>query len=234
MKKLKKQFKLLLFTMLLGPLFPVFGAVGDGGDDGTGGDGGTGGDSSSNVNNDFDGNAGEDSDGENLDGESNSSSNSGTVTMTQAEYEKSLDRRVKRALRKQNEEFEKQRKKANLSETERLKLEKEEAETKAIEAQNKANKILIKANIINECSELGINSKAAIKLMEYDEIEVDEEGNVIGVQKALKALLKDFPFIKINNSNNNPGKPGGDDQNRNPHNNVTSNMDALIRRAVGR
>jgi hypothetical protein len=136
-------------------------------------------------------------------------------TYTQAEMDAVLQKRLKREKEKQAEldaklkrleEFEKaeeERKRAAMSEAERLKAEKEEAAKKAVEATEKAQKAQEAANqrIINTeiksiARALNANDPAdVLALLNKSAIEIDDDGNVAGVEDAVKALKEAKPWM---------------------------------------
>jgi hypothetical protein len=136
-------------------------------------------------------------------------------TFTQAEFDEKLQKRLKREKEKQAEldaklkrleEFEKaeeERNKAAMSEADRLKAEKEEATKKAEEATEKAKKAQESANqrIINTeikriARSLNANDPADIlALLDKSSVEMDDEGNVKGIEEAVKALKEAKPWM---------------------------------------
>lgn len=129
-------------------------------------------------------------------------------TFTQAELDDIIAKRLAREKEKQTEteaklkrlkeleEAEEERKKAAMSEQERLQAEKEEAEKAAQEAKEKADKTLEAANnriIDTEIRAVARDLKAndvdvVLALLDKENIEIDEEGNVKGVEEAVKEL----------------------------------------------
>jgi hypothetical protein len=140
-----------------------------------------------------------------------------TVTMTQEELDALIGRekgRVKskyadysdiKAKLSEFEKFEEERKKAEMTVQERLEAEKAEAEKRAQESEERANKALEAANkrlLKSEfrllAKELGVRKDAlddAFVLADLSTVEVDEEGNVQGVQEALESLKKAKAYL---------------------------------------
>jgi hypothetical protein len=134
---------------------------------------------------------------------------------TQAEIDKILAKRLKREKENQSEiveklkrleEFEKaeeEREKAALSETERLLAEKEEAQQLAAEREEAANKAFEAANqrILNTeiravARSLDANDlNDVLTLLDKSAIEVDDNGEVKGVEEAVKALKESKPWM---------------------------------------
>lgn len=87
------------------------------------------------------------------------------------------------------EEAEAERKKAALTEAERLKLEKEEAITKAASAIATANGRLIDAELRVKAAEMGLRSpELYLKLIDKSKMTVTDAGEVKGAKEALEAL----------------------------------------------
>jgi hypothetical protein len=225
--KYQKLLKKILFVLCFGPLVPIIGIPDNGSNDGNG---------NNDANNDSGNNAGNGNNDSNGNGENNSSSNNGQVVFgSQAEFDKIIQSRIKTAVSKAVEENESKHKKAQMTVEERLQAEKTEAENKANLAIETANERLIKAEVTSKCSSLNIiDPTAAFSLMSREGVSVSDNGEVIGVEAALKTLAKEKAYLVGNNQNTDP-KPGGDDQNTNPDKNKSNfNMNALIRKAVNR
>lgn len=136
-------------------------------------------------------------------------------TFTQAEIDEILQKRLKREKEKQAEldvklkrleEFEKaedERNKAAMSEAERLKAEKEEASKKAEEAteaakkaHESANQRIINTEIKSIARSLNANDPAdVLALLDKSTIEMDADGNVKGIDDAIKALKEAKPWM---------------------------------------
>jgi hypothetical protein len=141
-------------------------------------------------------------------------------TFTQAELDKIVADRIAREKKKlekyadyddvktklsEFEKFEEERKKAEMTVQERLEAEKAEAEKRAQESEERANKALEAANkrlLKSEfrllAKELGVRKDAlddAFVLADLSTVEVDEEGNVQGVQEALESLKKAKAYL---------------------------------------
>jgi hypothetical protein len=143
-----------------------------------------------------------------------------TKTFTQDELDKIVADRLAREKKKlekyadyddvktklsEFEKFEEERKKAEMTVQERLEAEKAEAEKRAQESEERANKALEAANkrlLKSEfrllAKELGVRKDAlddAFVLADLSTVEVDEEGNVQGVQEALESLKKAKAYL---------------------------------------
>jgi alanyl-tRNA synthetase len=117
-------------------------------------------------------------------------------TFTQDDLDKIIQKRLARERKQWEQQLEEERKKAAMSEAERLKAEKEEAEKRAQEAISKANELLLKAEVKQVAVELGIvDPDAAYLLMDREDIEV-KDGAVAGAKEALEQLLEAKPWLK--------------------------------------
>ncbi|MDQ0270732.1 phage scaffolding protein [Cytobacillus purgationiresistens] len=136
-------------------------------------------------------------------------------TFTQAELDKILADRVAREKKKQletadklkkleeYEQAEEERKKAAMSEAERLKAEKEEASKKAEEAaeqakkaQESANQRIVNTEIKSIARSLNANDlNDVLTLLDKSSIEIDDEGNVKGVDEAVNTLKEAKPWM---------------------------------------
>lgn len=173
----------------------LFAEPGEGGDPNAGGnDGGTGGDGGPD-------NAGGGDNGK-----------GGAKTMTQAEIDAMIEKRLARARKQWESEQEEARKKEQMSAEERLKAEKEEAERRAQEVQAAANQRLINAEARVQAVTLGIKPERiayALKLADLSGVEVDGQGNpdAAAIKAALEAVLNDLPELKGTQA---PGKSGSE------------------------
>lgn len=140
-----------------------------------------------------------------------------TVTMTQAELDALIGREKGRATKKfadyddlkaerdRLKTEEDARKAAELTETERLQAQKDEADrkvTEATEARDKAltaaNSRVIKAEFKLLAKEAGIRGDAlddAFKLADISNVKVDDDGNVDGVADVIAALKAAKPYL---------------------------------------
>lgn len=135
--------------------------------------------------------------------------------LTQEEFEKALKARLERERKKyanydelkaklaELERAEEERRKAEMTESERLKAEKEEAEKKAQEAAEQAKKAqesaqqrIINTEIRSVARVLNANDpNDVLALIDKSGIEVDDDGNVKGVDEAVKALKAAKPWM---------------------------------------
>jgi hypothetical protein len=224
-----KRFKKVLFASFLFPIVPVLSIPeGENGEnensenqDNTNGE-------NSNSENGNDGN-----------GEDGNNSSGQVIFNSQAELDNLLKSRINKAIKKTREELEAEKKKESLSELERLKLEKEESDQKLIEATNRSNQFLIQSKVVSIASKLKIRDpEAAFILMDKDDVSIDDNGKVLGIENSLKALIKEKPYLLDsgnNDSNNQNPQSGGDDQNAgsNKPNGSSVDMNYLIRRKAG-
>lgn len=142
-----------------------------------------------------------------------------TVTMTQEELDALIGRekgRVKNKYADYNEikakldEFtkvEEERKQSEMTEVEKLQAQLQKFETNAREAEEakakaleSANKRLIKSEfkLLASSKDFGVRKDAlddAFVLADLSSVEVDEDGNVTGVQEALESLKKSKSYL---------------------------------------
>jgi hypothetical protein len=218
-----KRFKKILFTSFLFPIVPIISVEGDG----------EGGENSDNTDGE---NSNADENGENREDGNNTSGQ--VVFKSQADLDNLLKSRINKAIKKTREELEAEKKKENLSELERLKLENQESDQKLIEATNRANQFLIQSKVVSIASKLKIRDpEAAFILMNKDDVSIDDNGKVMGIENSLKALIKEKPYLldSGNDSNNQDPQSGGDDQNAgsNKPSGNSVDMNYLIRRKAG-
>ncbi|MDQ0168769.1 phage scaffolding protein [Paenibacillus tundrae] len=100
---------------------------------------------------------------------------------------------------------EEERQKAEMTATERAEAERtkaleraEAAEKSREDALTAANQRLIKAEFRDVARELKLRPdalKSALKLVDLSAVEVDDEGNVKGLEDAVKALIEDNPYM---------------------------------------
>lgn len=115
-----------------------------------------------------------------------------------------------------------------------LKVAKEEQEKKKTEAEKMAEKLaelerrLTERDLeiaearkqmafSTEAVKLGISDlEAAFRLMDWSEVEIDENGEVVGLKEALEKLVEKWPWLKgqsgsqsVGGPSNPPGKQGG-------------------------
>ncbi|MFA5485407.1 MAG: DUF4355 domain-containing protein [Candidatus Pacearchaeota archaeon] len=245
--KMKIWRKLLLYTLLL-PVMPILGIPG-GSDAGTDpdGDNSAGGDDLKKKDQD-----GRDAGGskgskpklarkdKNQDGgDAGDAGDAGDTgkkaaekTFTQEDVDAILTKRIARARKTWEQEMEEEKRKAAMSEAERLKAEKDEAERKAALAIEKANERLVKAAVIAQAAELNIiDPEAAYALIDKEDISVDDMGKVEGVNKALESLIKEKPYLVRKDKD---VRRAGDDQGDSHGRKVSSSMNDLIRQAFRR
>jgi hypothetical protein len=111
----------------------------------------------------------------------------GQLTLTQAQF----DARMKKAREAWEKEAKEAADKANLTEVERLKAEKQEAEGKVTQAQQAANQRLIKAEAKIQAQALGVKADRLamfLKNVDLDDIDVDDNGEPD--EKAIKAAVE--------------------------------------------
>lgn len=83
-----------------------------------------------------------------------------------------------------------------LSETERLTAKVQELETKNADLDRKLREQTLSATVTQHAVRLGIvDPEAAVKLLDKDDLEVDDDGVPQNVETALKNLLREKPYL---------------------------------------
>ncbi len=135
-------------------------------------------------------------------------SEEGQLTVTPEEAQAELTR-VRAALKKANaeaaerrkklkafEEAEQKRKDAELSDKERLERQLVAAQQAQEEAEAMVNDVLLRTAVDRAAAKAGfIDPEVAYQLADLSGVEIGEDGEVAGVEKALKGLAKDKPYL---------------------------------------
>jgi hypothetical protein len=149
---------------------------------------------------------------------------------------------MKNALEEFNalKDAEEKRKKAEMSEQDRLQAEKEEAENRAKESEERANQTLTKANkrlMKSEfrllAKEIGVRGDAlddAFVLADLTAAAVDDEGNVQGVKDALEALKEKKSYLFASKTYADPS-PGNTEPKRDNKESMKKKLDDLAETA---
>lgn len=94
------------------------------------------------------------------------------------------------------EEAEVKRQQAEMSELDKLKVKLAETDDLYQQTLNDLTKLRIRHAVEMSASRLGFHRpEDAHQLMDWAGVEVDEEGNVKGIEEALKALVKERPYL---------------------------------------
>jgi hypothetical protein len=125
----------------------------------------------------------------------------GEKFFSQEDLDKIIQKRLARERKSWETQLEEEKKKASMSEAERLKAEKEEAEARLTALQTEHSKRLINAEAKLIATELGVKAdkmKYLMKLVDLDEVTLDEEGNVDTEEltKSIQAVLDAIPELK--------------------------------------
>lgn len=163
----------------------------------------------------------------------NTGSTSEGKTFNQGELDAIISKRLARERKAWETQLEEEKKKAAMSETERLKAEKEEAEAKANETLTKANERLISAEAKSAAASLGIKPERltyALRLADLNGIEVDDDGNVDTgeVEKRIRRVIEDVPELK-----GAPGSVGGGSNPGKTNNEPQGSMNDALRKMAG-
>lgn len=216
------KIKRFLMMLLFGPIMPLIGVP-------EGGDG-----ENSNANDNTDSNTNDNNGENNLnDGNSGNSINEDNKVYTARDLEKKIEQRLKRDRIAQRKLFDEEKAKENLSAVEKANLERDEAKKEIEKVREEANNNLIRADVIRQSIALNIvDPDAAYSLMVKEDIAV-ENGKVLGVEEALKELIKLKPYL-VNASQNNSTSTVGDDQTSNSNTTKNGGINDWIRKAAGR
>lgn len=125
----------------------------------------------------------------------------GEKLFSQEDLDKIIQKRLARERKSWETQLEEEKKKASMSEAERLKAEKEEVEARLTALQTEHSKRLINAEAKLIATELGVKAdkmKYLMKLVDLDEVTLDEEGNVDTEEltKSIQAVLDAIPELK--------------------------------------
>ena len=149
-------------------------------------------------------------------------------TFTQSEVEELIKKRLARVKNEPPADYEELKQKLkeieekDLSESEKLKkkLAEKDSYVQSVEEQlnalkEKDKKEAIKNKFKEAANKVGIEyMDAAIKLADIDSFELDEEGNIVGLEDAVKKLAEENPFLLSNETKEIGGSsnPGGQDR----------------------
>lgn len=143
------------------------------------------------------------------------------LTLTQKDLDDMIGKRLARERKAWADQLEEEKKKAAMTEAEKLKAEKEEAEKKAKAATDAANRRLVDAEAKVAAAAAGVKPEKlayVLKLADLSQIEVGEDGTVDGkaVNAAIAAVLKDLPELTAGQrqvgGGTNPADGGGSNQ----------------------
>jgi hypothetical protein len=167
---------------------------------------GPGGGSNAGGNNDG-GNAGDNGDGNNAGG-------GNTKTFNQEDVDRIVSDRLKREKKTWESTLEEERRKAAMTEAERLKAKKEAAEKASKTASDAANSRVIKAESRVIANELGVKADKlsyVLKLADLSNVTIGDDGepNTAAIRTAIEAVLKDIPELKGANNGDGKGGSGG-------------------------
>lgn len=164
------------------------------------------------------------------DGGGDTGKKTGEKSFTQEDLDKIIRDRIKRERKAWEQKIEDEKKKAAMTESERLKAEKEESEKKAQSIIERANQRLIRSEVIAQAAGLKIiDPEAAFALMDKTDVKVEDDDRVTGVKEALEDLVKSKPYL-VGKAN---VKKTGDDQSDDKSKKSGSSMNDLIRKAAG-
>lgn len=118
-------------------------------------------------------------------------------TFTQADMNRIVAREVAKAAKEARTTFESEAQKAQMSEVERIQSEKDAAETRATEAENRANGAAIRSAVTLALADPKLNArdaKALAKLIDVGALEIDGD-DVTGIDAEIKRLRAEHPAL---------------------------------------
>lgn len=140
------------------------------------------------------------------------------LTLTQEQLDQIIERRLAKAKDPEQErkaaEFDRIQKEQQ-TETERAEQARKEAEERAEKAIAAANQRLLSAELRLQAAAQGVRPEAidlvvATLLTTADEMEVDDKGQVKGVEPAVKAFVAKNPYLKADAKAPLPDRSGGE------------------------
>lgn len=123
---------------------------------------------------------------------------------SQQDFDSALEKRLARERRKLEKEIkekaDEEARRSRMDETERLKVEREEARQAAQAAQDKANTRIVRAEAKAQAASLGVKAEKlpyVIKLADLDGIDVDDEGeaDIEAIRASVTQVLTDLPEL---------------------------------------
>lgn len=115
---------------------------------------------------------------------------------------KELNDRAKKAKEYETQQAEAEE--ARLKEQKKFEELAEKNKQKAEEAENKYKQAILDNKIQLEASKAGVvDLEAVLKLVDRSKITLDDDGNVAGLEEAVKSLLEAKPYLKNGEANNN-------------------------------
>lgn len=166
--------------------------------------------------------------GENLNGYDGGDNNPPDKTFSHSEVEELIKKRLARVKTEPPADYEELKQKLkeieekDLSESEKLKkkLAEKDSYVQSVEEQLNALKEKSKKDTIKNAFKDAAKKEeieyidAAIKLADIDSFELDEDGNIVGLEDAVKKLAEENPFLLSNKTKEIGGSsnPGGQDK----------------------
>lgn len=183
---MNKKFLKLFKIILLGPMLPILSIpTGEGQEGEEGQEGQEGGENNNN--------AGEDNpDNDKTD---NEEAKEDSKNFTQKDIDKIVAKRIKQQEKKIREEYEAEKKKANMTEIEKANLERDEARKKIEQLEHQNNQNTIKNEVFRVAAQMNaIDFEAVYQLLDKENISV-ENGKATGVKEAVEDLLNEKKFL---------------------------------------
>lgn len=147
-------------------------------------------------------------------GENNNVDNKDTVSMSQADLDALIGKRLSLAKAEWEKDAETKADRDKMDEADRLKAEKADAEKATQDAMTKANERIVRASAKVTAVDLGANPKrvdALLRLADLTDVTVGDDGepDAPAVKAALEAALKEYPEFKASAAKGN-GASGGE------------------------
>ena len=159
------------------PVYAIYGAEGEGE-----GEGGTKTDDKTGEGKEGEGEGGADSDDEKLEGE---------AEITRLKTKLALAEKHRKAAEKKVADAEKEK----LNKQEKAELEAKEAKANSEGLAEKVKEQSLQIEFFASDKFIWHNRKAALKLLDLEDVEISDDGDVTGLDKAIDKLAKDHPYL---------------------------------------
>lgn len=95
---------------------------------------------------------------------------------------------------------------ADKSETEKITGERDELKARVEKLSGTNTSLALQVAFLQDNTNTWHNPKAALKLLDLDGVEIDEEGEVTGLEKAIEKLAKENPYLLKNGTDDKDGE----------------------------
>lgn len=108
------------------------------------------------------------------------------------------------------EEAEEQRKRSEMTELEKLKADLEAERQARAAAETQRQQQLLRTQVISAAAKAGFNDpEDAVRLLDQTALEIDDKGQIGGLERELKALLAAKPYLATKTGTISPTNPAG-------------------------